>query len=183
MPSHASANPEIKQLYINGHFCYVFKFGIVTNRLGIIRHVSFYNKDFMTSHPIIIVDKKSDSPDEDKCVHDSKLLIPTLKDFFTKHPLINPKTFLGDADFDTATLYPELLTGNTLGNDKHFAKAYIPLNARSGLENQDYTINENGISCCPPDNSLSMKYEGTSKLKSGVQYNRISFRQNICYSV
>ena len=33
MPSHASANPEIKQLYINGHFCYVFKFGIVTNRL------------------------------------------------------------------------------------------------------------------------------------------------------
>ena len=49
MPSHASANPEIKQLYINGHFCYVFKFGIVTNGLGIIRHISFYNKDFMTS--------------------------------------------------------------------------------------------------------------------------------------
>lgn len=36
MPSHASANPEIKQLYINGHFCYVFKFGVVTNGLGII---------------------------------------------------------------------------------------------------------------------------------------------------
>ena len=82
MPSHASANPEIKQLYINGHFCYVFKFGIITNGLGIIRHISFYNKDFMTSHPDIVVEKKSDSPDEDKCVHDSKLLIPTLKDFF-----------------------------------------------------------------------------------------------------
>ena len=27
---------EIKQLYINSHFCYVFKFGIVTNGLGII---------------------------------------------------------------------------------------------------------------------------------------------------
>ena len=90
MPSHASANPEIKQLYINGHFCYVFKFGIITNGLGIIRHISFYNKDFMTSHPDIVVEKKSDSPDEDKCVHDSKLLIPTLKDFFSKHPLINP---------------------------------------------------------------------------------------------
>lgn len=47
MPSHASANPEIKQLYINGHFCYVFKFGIVTNGPGIIRHISFYNKNFM----------------------------------------------------------------------------------------------------------------------------------------
>ena len=55
MPSHASANPEIKQLYINGHFCYVFKFGIVTNGLGIIRHISFYNKNFMASHPDIVV--------------------------------------------------------------------------------------------------------------------------------
>ena len=168
MPSHASANPEIKQLYINGHFCYVFKFGIVTNGLGIIRHISFYNKDFMTSHPDIVVEKKSDFPDEDKSVHDSKLLIPTLKDFFSKHPLINPKTFLGDAAFDTAQLYKSLLTGDTFGDDKHFSKAYIPLNARSGLENQNYTINENGIPCSPNDPSLPMKYECTSKLRSGV---------------
>lgn len=47
-------------------------------------------------------------------------------------------------------------------------KAYIPLNSRSNLENQDYTINENGIPCYPHDNSLSMKYEGASKLNSGV---------------
>ena len=91
-------------------------------------------------------------------VHDSKLLIPTLKDFFSKHPLINPKTFLGDAAFDTAQLYKSLLTGDTFGDGKHFSKAYIPLNARSGLENQDYTINENGIPCCPNDPSLPMKY-------------------------
>ena len=116
MPSHACANPEIKQLYINGHFCYVFKFGIVTNGLGIIRHISFYNKDFFTSHPDIVVDKKSDSPDEDKYAHDLKLLIPTLKDFFLKHPLINPKVFLGDAAFDSALLYKELLSGSTFGD-------------------------------------------------------------------
>ena len=122
----------------------------------------------MASHPDIVVAKKSDSPDEDKCVHDSKLLIPTLKDFFSKHPLINPKTFLGDAAFDTAQLYKSLLTGDTFGNDKHFSKAYIPLNARSGLENLDYSINEDGIPCCPHDPSLQMKYEGTSKLRSGV---------------
>ncbi len=73
MPSHASANPEIKQLYINGHFCYVFKFGVVTNGLGIIRHISFYNRDFLNFHSDIIVDKKSDSPDEDKCAHDPSL--------------------------------------------------------------------------------------------------------------
>ena len=162
------ANRIIKQFYINGHFCYVFKFSIVTNGLGIIRHISFYNKNFMASHPDIVVEKKSDSPDEDKCVHDSKLLIPTRKDFFSKHPLINPKTFLGDAAFDTAQLYKSLLTGDTFGNDKHFSKAYIPLNARSGLENLDYSINEDGIPCCPHDPSLQMKYEGTSKLRSGV---------------
>ena len=162
------ANRIIKQLYINGHFCYVFKFGIVTSGLGIIRRISFYNKNFMASHPDIVVEKKSDSPDEDKCVHDSKLLIPTLKDFFSKHPLINPKTFLGDAAFDTTQLYKSLLTGDTFGDDKHFSKAYIPLNARSGLENQDYTINKNGIPCCPNDPSLPMKYECTSKLRSGV---------------
>ena len=168
MPSHAAANPEIKQLFINGHFCYVFKFGIVTNGLGIIRHISFYNRDFMASHPDIIVEKKSDSPDEDKCAHDSKLLIPTLKDFFAKHPLINPKTFLGDAAFDTVQLYKDLLTGDTFGENKHFSKAYIPLNARSHLENVDYTINEHGIPCCPHDASLPMKPEG-SKSRGGVK--------------
>ncbi|MDE7283775.1 MAG: transposase [Lachnospiraceae bacterium] len=169
MPSHASANPEIRQLYINGHFCYVFKFGIVTNGLGIIRHISFYNKDFIKSHPDIVVEKKSDSPDEDKCVHDSKLLIPTLKDFFDKHPLINPGVFLGDAAFDTVALYKALLTGNTFGHNRHFSKAYIPLNARSHLENVDYTINEQGIPCCPHDSSLPMKPEGSkSNLRSGL---------------
>ena len=169
MPTHASANPEIKQLYINGHFCYVFKFGIVTNGLGIIRHISFYNKDFLTFHPEIIVEKKSDSPDEDKCVHDAKLLIPTLKDFFTKHPLINPKTFLGDAAFDSSLLYSELLTGNIFGDNKHFSKAYIPLNSRSELKYPDCKVNENGIPCCPNDASLPMKHEGTSTRKNGLK--------------
>lgn len=112
--------------------------------------------------------KKSDSPDEDKSVHDSKFLIPTLKDFFLKHPLINPKTFLGDAAFDTVELYKLLLNGDIFSTNKHFSKAYIPLNARSGLENPDYTINENGVPCCPKDASLPMIYEGTSKLRSGV---------------
>ena len=122
----------------------------------------------MASHPDITVEKKSDSPDEDKSVHDSRLLIPTLKDFFLKHPLINLKTFLDDAAFDTAALYPKLLTGNTFGDNKHFDKAYIPFNSRAGLEKQDYTLNENGIPCCPHDASLPMKYEGISKLRSGV---------------
>lgn len=167
MPSHAAANPQIKQLYINGHFCYVYKFGLVTNGLGIPRAITFYNEDFFNAHPEILVEKKSDSPDEDKSVHDARLLIPTLKDYFAKHPLINPSTFIGDAAFDSIQIYKDLFC-DTFGEDRHFSKAFIPLNKRSKLENKDYTINEDGIPCCPNDDSLAMKPESTSKLRSGI---------------
>jgi hypothetical protein len=162
MPPQAAANPSIKQLYINGHFCYVFKFGVITNGLGIVRSIPFYNKQFFKDHSEIVVDKKSDSPDEDKSVHDARLLIPTLTDFLKKHPLINPKIFLGDSAFDSACIYKSLL------QDLHFGKAYIPLNHRAKLENTDYTINGDGIPCCPNDSSLIMKHEGTSKRKNGL---------------
>jgi len=173
MPSHAAANPEIKQLYINGHFCYSYKFGLATNGLGIVRHIDFYDGEFFEKHPDILLNKKSDSPDEDKSVHDARLLIPTLKDFFAAHPLIHPKTFLGDAAFDSVKLYKELLSGDTFGSYAdgsgiHFQKAYIPLNPRAHLEHVDYLVNDDGIPCCPKDSSLPMKYEGTAKLKSGV---------------
>ena len=38
--------------------------------------MDFYNRDFFQKHPEIILEKKSDSPDEDKSVHDARLLIP-----------------------------------------------------------------------------------------------------------
>lgn len=169
MPSHASSNPEIKQLYINGHFCYVYKIGVVTNGLGIIRHLDFYNKEFFNKHPEIIVEKKSKAPDEDKSVHDAKLLIPSLQDFFSAHPLITPKSFLGDSAFDSMLLYHQLLSGDTFGTDKHFDKAFIPLNARSSINSIDfYTIDSNGIPCCPNNSNLLMKYAGKSHRKNGL---------------
>ena len=163
MPSHAAANPAIQQMYVNGHFCYAYKFGIVTNGLGIVRDISFYNKDFLKSHPEIIVEKKSDSPDEDKSLADAKALIPTLKDFFQKHPLINPKTFLGDAAFDSIEIYKYLL------QETSFEKAYIPLKNKLSVEGVDYTVNDDGIPCCPHDFSLPMKREGSkSHLRCGL---------------
>ena len=162
MPSHATANSEIKQLYINGHFCYVYKFGLITNGLGIVRDISFYDKNFLNAHPQIVIDKKSDSPDEDKSLHDAKALVPVLNDFFKKHPLINPKIFIGDAAFDSGKIYKSLL------QELYFSKAYIPLNSRSKLSNPDCTLNEHGIPCCPKDSSLPMRPEGTSKRKNGL---------------
>lgn len=168
MPTHASANPEVKQLYIDGHFCYAYKFGMVTNGLGIVRHIEFYNKDYFKRHPEIKLEKKTDSPDEDKSVHDSKLLIPTLIDMFKAHPVLNPDTFLGDSAFDSISIYKQLLAEDTF-NGKHFNKAYIPLNSRSTLKSPDYTLNENGIPCCPNNPNLPMKPEGnTSHLRCGT---------------
>ena len=43
---HASANPEIKQQYLNDHFCYAYKTGIMTNVLGIIRAIDLYVEDY-----------------------------------------------------------------------------------------------------------------------------------------
>lgn len=101
---HVTANPEIKQFFINGHFCYVFKFSIIINGLGIIWHISLYNKYFMKVHTDIIVDKKSDSSDKDKCTHDFKILILTWKDLFNIHPLITLKIFLNK---DGISLLPQ----------------------------------------------------------------------------
>lgn len=163
MPSHAAANPAIRQMYINGHFCYAFKFGIITNGLGIVRDISFYNRKFLEEHPDIVVEKKTDSPDEDKSLADSKALIPVLKDFFKKHPLINPKTFLGDAAFDAIEIYKYLLKETSI------EKAYIPLNGRLSLPDSDCPLNGDGIPCCPKDPSLPMKREGSrSHLRCGI---------------
>ena len=153
MPTHAASNQAIQQMYINGHFCYAYKFGIVTNGLGIVRDISFYNKDFLNAHPDIVVEKKSDSPDEDKSLADSKALLPVLIDFFKKHPLIEPKTFLGDAAFDSVTIYKSLF--EKIG----FQKAFIPPKNKFSIDGTDYPVNENGIPCCPPGPSLPMDRE------------------------
>lgn len=163
MPSHASANPAIQQMFINGHFCYTFKFGMLTNGLGIVRDITLYNKEFLCNHPDIIIDKKSKSPDEDKSLADSKALIPVLKDFFEKHPLIHPKTFLGDAAFDTIPIYKYLLQDNS------FEKAFIPLKNKLKTEGINYAVNENGIPYCPDDSSLLMRREGSkTHLRCGL---------------
>ena len=174
MPSSAASNNEIRQMYIDGHFCYAYKIGIVTNGLGIVRHLEFYDEEYYKEHRCIERETKNDSPDEQKTAGDSKLLIPTLRSFFNEHPQILPDVFLGDAAFDTVELYKDLLTGETFGVDSegngiHFNKAYIPRNARGGIGKQDYTVNEDGIPCCPHDPSLPMKPEGnTSNLRSGI---------------
>lgn len=52
MPPHAASRPDAKQMYINGHFCYADKYAILTNGLGIVRHIAFTDDgNFKKSHP------------------------------------------------------------------------------------------------------------------------------------
>ena len=85
MPTYAASNQAIQQMYINGHFCYAYKFGIVTNVLGIVRDITFYNKEFLKAHRDIVVEKKSGSPDEDKSLVDSKTLLPMKREGSKSH--------------------------------------------------------------------------------------------------
>ena len=43
LPDCAAASPAVKQQYINGHFCYAQKAGLLTNGLGIVRHIAFFD--------------------------------------------------------------------------------------------------------------------------------------------
>ena len=40
LPDISKANAEVKQQYINGHYCYAHKMGAMTNGIGIIRDIS-----------------------------------------------------------------------------------------------------------------------------------------------
>lgn len=159
MPSQAASSSDAKQMYINGHFCYADKFSIITNGLGIVRHISFLDDDFKQQHPDIEIDKKSDSPDEDKSIGDSSALRPVLQDFFKLHPDFQPTTFLGDSAFDTIETY------TFLKNDFKFQKAVIPYNPRNESTLKKVGYNEYGYPLCPNNTSLVMKYHGFCREK------------------
>ena len=159
MPSQAVSCPHAKQMFINGHFCYADKFSVLTNGLGIIRHIAFMDDEFKSSHPDMIVEKKTDSPDEDKSVGDSSALQPILTDYFESHPHFHPTSFLGDSAFDTIETYGFLKT------QFHFEKAFIPYNPRNESTLKKVGYNEYGYPVCPNDPNLQMKYHGITREK------------------
>ena len=154
MPSQAASCPHAKQLFINGHFCYADKFAILTNGLGIVRHITFLDDDFKAAHPELQIEKKSDSPDEDKSISDSSALKPILNDYVSLHPAFRPDTFLGDSAFNSIDIY------GSLKDEFHFIRALIPYNHRNESNLEKVVYNTYGYPTCPKDNSLAMKYAG-----------------------
>ena len=143
LPDISKANAEVKQQYINGHYCYAHKMGVMTNGIGIIRDISFFDDSFKKLHPDL-VSKKSDNPDIDKEISDSHALKPVLSDFFAIHPNMSFSTFLGDSAFDSYDNY------TMLKNDFHFNRVCIPLNRRNTKPN-GIDFDEYGTPLCPLD--------------------------------
>ena len=122
---------------------------------SLVRHIAFLDDDgFKAAHPEIPVEKKSDSPEEDKSVGDSSSLKPVLSDFFALHPGFHPDTFLGDSAFDSIDIY------GVLKNEFHFSKARIPYHPRNESTLEKVGYNSYGYPTCPKDATLDMKYAG-----------------------
>ena len=143
LPDSAKSNPFAKQQYINGHFCYAFKSGLISNGLGVIRDIAFFDEVFKRRHPEVVV-KKTDNPDLDKEIGDSVSLRPVLSDFFNVHPGFSYKTFLGDSSFDSYDIY------TMLRDEFHFERMAIPLNGRNSSNNHA-DFDANGTPLCPLD--------------------------------
>ena len=155
LPETSSANPLVKQQYTNGHFCYAFKAGVLTNGLGIIRGISFFDEEFKRKHPEV-VSKKTDNPELDKEIGDSVSLKPVLSDFFESHPSFTYNTFIADGAFDTFDNYA------MLRDDFKFDRVAIPLNHRNSSFSKNNTeFDDNGTPICPIDKT-PFNYLGVS---------------------
>jgi hypothetical protein len=143
MPQAAESNSEVKYEYINGHYCYAQKAAILSNGLGIVRHIDLFDQDFRLRHPEIPTEKRSKDPKIDKEIGDSTALKPVLQDFRAAHPNLRYGTFAGDSAFDSYDNYSFLL------KEYGFKRAIIPLNERNSAIPDETQCNEHGTPLCP----------------------------------
>ena len=141
----ATSNPQVKLQYINGHMCYAQRAAVVTNGLGIVRHLELLDEDFRQRHPELPREPRTNSPEVDKEIGDSTALKPVLMDFRKAHPDLRYGTFSGDAAFDSYDNYSFLL------GEYGFNKAAIPINPRNSANSGTNDFNENGTPLCPID--------------------------------
>ena len=138
MPKHSECNPNIKLDFVNGHFGYFYKFGILTNGFGIPLRIHFFNEEFYSA-----VKSDFDTPEEQKYAFDNASLKPVLAPFLNSLPDFKFNRFLGDSEFDSY---------DNFGFLKHcnFEKVFIPLNPRN-TKNPDISVDEDGTPLCPID--------------------------------
>jgi hypothetical protein len=144
-PDAAISNPQVKLQYINGHMCYAQRAAVVTNGLGIVRHLEMLDEDFRQQHPEMPRQPRAKSPETDKEIGDSVALRPVLVDFKNAHPNACYGTFSGDAAFDSYDNYRFLL------KEYRFNQAVIPMNPRNSATFGNNDFNQSGTPLCPLD--------------------------------
>jgi hypothetical protein len=147
MPQAAESNGEVKYQYIDGHFCYAQKAAVLTNGLGIVRHLDLLDQDFRLRHPEVPAEKRTKDPKVDKEIGDSTALKPVLQDFRAAHPTLRYGTFAGDSAFDSYDNYTFLL------KEYGFKQAIVPLKPHNGTPRGEVSFNENGTPLCPLDDT------------------------------
>ena len=140
----AASNPAVKLQYINGHMCYAQRAAVITNGLGIIRHLELFDEDFKKSHTEMSIEKRTNNPEIDKEIGDSTALKPILNDFRKIHPNFKHSTFSGDAAFDSYDNFHFLL------KEYGFSKAVIPYKRKPAT---NISFNEFGTPLCPNDST------------------------------
>ncbi|WP_372997679.1 transposase [Lutispora sp.] len=118
MPKQSSCNPNIKLDFVNGHFGYFYKFGLLTNGFGIPLHIHFFDDAFYSS-----VSSDFDTPEDQKYTFDNASLKPVLTPFLDSLPNSKFKHFLADSEFDSYDNFGFLKSCG-------FDKVFIPLNPR-----------------------------------------------------
>jgi len=139
LPKYSSANPDIKLDFINGHYGYFYKFGLLSNALGLPLKLHFFDDKFYSLLP-----SDFKSFEDQKYSFDNASLKPVLLSFF---PDGNSSfsTFIADSEFDSYDNFALL---------KHykFKKVFIPLNVRNSKAHSDVVLSDsNGTPICPID--------------------------------
>lgn len=158
MPKFAEANPNIRLDFVNGHFGYFYKFGLLTNALGIPLSIKFFDENFYN-----LVPKDFDTPEEQKYYYDNASLKPVMLPFLQKlksNSDFKFQAFLADSEFDSYENFGLL-------KDLDFEKVFIPLNPRNQSNNKigDLEYNIEGVPLCPLTKD-EFKAEGPCKGKN-----------------
>lgn len=126
---------------MNGHFCYAVKAAVLTNGLGVVRHISVFDNTFRKHHPECVA-KRTDNPDTDKEIGDSVALRPVLSDFYAAHKDLCFSTFIADSACDSYDNY------SMLKNEFGFSRAVIPINIRNS-KSSNIGTDTSGTPICP----------------------------------
>ncbi|KAJ50719.1 transposase [Clostridium tetanomorphum DSM 665] len=154
IPKQTYANSEIKLSYINGHYYYALKATTLVNGLGILRHIDFNDTQLMDF-------EVHDTGEQAKDHYDSKTLIPMMRRYFNIHPYFKYNYFIGDAAYDCDDNYKYLIKDCSI-------VPIVPINHRNTSDlPQSSGFTNDGISLCPKDSSLPMKFDGITREKGG----------------